>query len=68
MNRLTNEPGFAKVVVFKIDFDASNKNVLRELKVSQQSTLIAFKGRNETMRSAGMTDPEAIRKIFQAAL
>ncbi len=67
MNRLTNEPGFAQVVVFKVDFDSS-KDVLREWKVDQQSTLIAFKGRNETMRSTGVTDPEAIRKIFQATL
>jgi thioredoxin 1 len=65
VNRLTNEPGFATVAVFKVDFDSS-KDVLREWKVDQQSTLIAFKGRNEAMRSSGVTDPEAIRKIFQA--
>jgi hypothetical protein len=67
VNRLTNEPGFVKVTVFKVDFDSS-KNLLREWKVDQQSTLIAFKGKTETMRSAGETDPEAIRKIFQATL
>ncbi len=67
MNRLTNDPDFAKVVVFKVDFD-STKDVLREWKVSQQSTLIAFKGKNETMRSSGVTDPDAIRRIFQATM
>lgn len=67
MNRLTNEPGFANVVVLKIDFDSS-KDVLREWNVAQQSTLVAFKGKSETMRSTGVTDPDAIRKIFQAAL
>lgn len=67
MNRLTNDPDFAEVVVFKVDFDSS-KDVVREWKVNQQSTLIAFRGRNETMRSSGVTDPEAIRRIFRAAL
>jgi thioredoxin 1 len=67
VNRLTSEPGFAKVVVFKVDFDSS-KDVLRAWRVQQQSTLIAFKGRAETMRSVGVTDPDGIRTIFQAAL
>lgn len=50
MNRLANEPGFVDVVVFKVDFDSS-KDMLRDWKVNQQSTLIGFKGGNESMRS-----------------
>jgi thioredoxin 1 len=67
VHRLTNDPAFAGVTVFKVDFDSS-KGVLREWKVSQQSTLIAFKGTKETLRSTGETDPGALRKLFQAAL
>lgn len=67
MHRLTNDPAFASVTVFKVDFDSS-KDVLREWNVTQQSTLLAFKGKTEKMRSSGETEPEALRKLFQAAL
>lgn len=53
--------------MFRIDFD-SGKEYLRQLKVNQQSTLIAFKGKTERMRSVGETDPDALGKIFEAAL
>jgi hypothetical protein len=55
------------VTVFTVDFDSS-KDVLRQWKVSQQSTLLAFKGKTETMRSASETEEAAIRKIFEASL
>ncbi len=67
MHRLTNNPAFASVVVFKVDFDSS-EDVLREWNVSRQSTLIAFKGTKEAMRSTGETDADALRKVFQAAV
>jgi thioredoxin 1 len=67
VDRLSKDPRFAKVTVFTIDFD-SGKEYLRQLKVAQQGTLIAFKGRTERIRSSGETDPEALRKVFEAAL
>jgi hypothetical protein len=67
VNRLSAEPAFAGVTVFQVDFDSS-KDLLREWKVTQQSTLLAFKGKTETMRSSSETDPEALRKLFRAAL
>ena len=67
MHRLTNDQAFSSVTVFKVDFDSS-KELLREWKVTQQSTLIAFKGTKETRRSTGETDADALRKVFQAAL
>ena len=67
MHRLTTDPRFAKVMVFTIDFD-SGKDALRQLKVTQQATLIAFKGMTETARSVAETDPAALRKVFDAAL
>jgi hypothetical protein len=54
------------VKVFKVDFDSS-KGLLRQWKVTQQSTLIAFKGRAERRRSTGETEAGALRKIFEAS-
>jgi thioredoxin 1 len=67
VDRLSNDPRFANVVVFKIDFD-SGKDYLRQLKVTSQGTLIAFKGKVEKARSVGELDPNAIRKVFESAL
>ncbi len=67
MDRLSNDPRFAKVAVYQVDFDSS-KELLRRWKVSQQSTLLAFKGKTEAMRSTAVTDPADIQKLFEAAL
>jgi hypothetical protein len=67
VDRLSKDPRFAKVAVFTIDFD-SGKDHLRLLKVNQQGTLIAFKGKAEKTRSVGETDPDALRKVFESAL
>ena len=48
------------------DFDSS-KDLLRQWKVRQQSTLIAFKGRAETLRSIGQTETGILRKVFEAS-
>ena len=66
MHRLSTDPEFATVKVFKVDFDSS-KDLLRQWKVTQQSTLIAFKGRAERRRSTGETEADALRKIFEAS-
>jgi hypothetical protein len=66
VHRLSTEPVFAKVRVFKVDFDSSQE-LLRQWKVNQQSTLIAFKGRTERMRSIGQTEAAQLRKVFEAA-
>lgn len=67
MDRLATDPQFAKVVVFRVDFDSS-KELLRRWKVAYQSTLLAFKGAVEQARSEGETDETALRMLFQAAL
>jgi thioredoxin 1 len=66
VHRLSTEPEFAKVKVFKVDFDSS-RDLLRQWKVTQQSTLIVFKGRAERLRSIGQTEPGALRKVFEAS-
>lgn len=58
---------FARAVIFSVDFD-SQKDVLRQLRVSSQSTLIAFKGKTEVARSTGVTDPAAIAALFERSL
>ncbi|OJX81255.1 thioredoxin family protein [Magnetospirillum sp. 64-120] len=65
------EPGVAllekqrpEVKVFRVDFD-SQKDVLRVLKVSSQSTLIAFDGKAETGRLVGVTDGAAIAGLVK---
>lgn len=66
MHRLSQDPRFANVTVFTIDFD-SGKGHLKVLKVTQQATLIAFKGKTEKARSVAEIDPDALRKVFEAA-
>jgi hypothetical protein len=66
VDRLSDDPRFAKVIVYQVDFDSS-KALLRGWKVSQQSTLLAFKGKTERMRSTGATAAGDIEKIFAAA-
>ena len=66
MHRLSTDPEFATVKVFRVDFDSS-KELLRRWKVTQQSTLIAFKGQAERRRVTGETEAGALRKIFEAA-
>jgi thioredoxin 1 len=64
---LTKDPAFSEAVLFVVDFD-SDKQALRDLNVTMQSTLIAFKGKTERKRSTAVTDPEQIRTLFQSAL
>jgi thioredoxin 1 len=64
---LASDAKFAGAIIFSVDFD-SQKDVLRQLHVSMQSTLIAFKGKTETARAVGITDPAEIRALFEHAL
>ncbi|MGE4279613.1 MAG: thioredoxin family protein [Magnetospirillum sp.] len=65
------EPGVAllekqrpELKVFRVDFD-SQKEVLRQLRVTSQSTLIAFDGKAETGRLVGVTDGGAIAALVK---
>jgi thioredoxin 1 len=48
------------LIVYDVDFDTA-KDVLRQFRVQQQSTLIVFKGAKEVARSTGETDPASLR-------
>lgn len=64
---LLTKPEFKNVTVFEVDFD-SQKDALRALNTQKQSTLITFKGKTETGRSTGDTNPASIEKLFRAAI
>jgi len=61
--RLANEPKFKNMVRFNIDFD-SQKDLLRKFNVRTQSTLIVFKGKQETGRSTGDTNADSIAALL----
>ena len=67
LTQLTREPKFKDLVVFKIDFD-TQKDDVRALKATSQSTLIVFKGDTETGRSVGDTNPASIAALVESAL
>jgi thiol-disulfide isomerase/thioredoxin len=54
------------LVVFVVDY--ADKATLKELGVTDRSTLVAFHGRAERSRSSFITDPGELRALFQSAL
>lgn len=67
LSMLEAEPKFKELVTFDIDFDTS-KALLRQLRVSQQSTMIVYKGKQEVARSTGDTDASSIEALLDKAL
>ena len=66
MDRLSKDPRFKDVRVFVLDYDSS-KDVLKQLGVTQQATLLAYKGRTETTRLVYDANAEKIRQVFEGA-
>ena len=64
---LTASPKFKDLVMFEVDFD-SQKDVLRQLNVQKQSTLIVYKGTKEVGRSTGDTNKASIEDLLNRAL
>ena len=52
---------------FNIDYD-SQKDLLRKFNVQRQSTLIVFKGKQETGRSTGDTNAASIEALLAKAI
>ena len=67
IDAMAADPRMKAAIFFAVDFD-SQKDVLRRLNVRSQSTLIAFKGREERARATGITDPAQIRDLLLRAL
>ena len=67
VEQLSKDPTFASVTVLIVDFD-KDKEALKELKIADRSTLVAYKGKTEKKRSSFVTDPGEIRALFESAL
>jgi thioredoxin 1 len=67
LEKLEKDPKFSKLKVFEVDFD-SQKDAVRSFKATTQSTLIVFKGANETGRSVGDTDAKSVQALAEKAL
>ena len=64
---LRTRPEFQRAEFFTVDFD-TQKDALGLLKVTKQSTIISFKGKQEIARSTGVTDAAEIEKLWRTAL
>jgi thiol-disulfide isomerase/thioredoxin len=67
LDKLKDKPEFAKLTIFKVDFD-NQPDVVRDFGARSQSTLIAYKGATETGRSAGDTNPASIETLLGSTL
>ena len=67
LSRLKSEPRFKELVSLNIDFD-SQKDLLRRFNVQMQSTLIVFKGKQETGRSTGDTNAGSIETLLAKSI
>lgn len=65
--RLADQPEFANLTIFDVDFD-TQKDALRRLRVQKQSTLVVFKNKTEVGRAVGITRPQAIESLMKKAL
>lgn len=63
---LAANPEYAGMTVLAVDFD-SQKDVVRSFGARSQSTLIMFRGEEETGRSVGDTDPGRIEMLVASA-
>ena len=67
LEKLTADPKFRDLVVFRVDFD-SMKPVVKEFGAQMQSTLIVFKGSAEQGRSVGDTKQDSIAALLDKSL
>src|SRR5258708_1636279 len=65
--RLADQPDFKDLTIFDVDFD-TQKGALREMHVQKQSTLLAFKGKNEVARLVGDTRATSIEAVMKKTL
>ena len=67
LDRLTAEPKFRNLKIFRVDFDAM-KPVVKQFGAQMQSTLIVFKGAAEQGRSVGDTKEASIAALLDKTL
>ena len=64
---LLKKKEYQSINTLRVDFDGQ-KEALKTLNVSKQSTLIVYKGSKEVGRSTGDTSPASIEKLIQKAI
>jgi thioredoxin 1 len=67
LDKLTADPRFKDLKVFRVDFDAM-KPVVKQFGAQMQSTLIVFKGAAEQGRSVGDTKQDSIAALLDKSL
>jgi thiol-disulfide isomerase/thioredoxin len=67
IEKLRLDPRFKDLEIFTIDFD-TQKDLMARFGANLQSTLICFKGANETGRSIGETQEEWIETLLEKTL
>ncbi len=67
LDKLTAEPKFKNLKIFRVDFDAM-KPVVKKFGAQMQSTLIVFKGASEQGRSVGDTKEASIAALLDKSL
>jgi thioredoxin 1 len=67
LDKLTADPKFKDLKVFRVDFDAM-KPVVKQFGAQMQSTLIVFKGPAEQGRSVGDTKEASIAALLDKSL
>ena len=65
IERLAALPEYKDLLILQVDFDRQ-KDVVRTLSASSQSTLIAFHGAREIGRSVGDTNADSIAKLLRS--
>jgi thioredoxin-like negative regulator of GroEL len=63
IEKLSADPAFKNLMIFKVDFD-SQKDVVKAMGVQMQSTMIVFHGTTEKGRATGDTNPDSIRALL----
>jgi thiol-disulfide isomerase/thioredoxin len=64
---LTQQPEFAPVTLYVANYD-TEKKLKKSLGVTQQSTVVVFKGGKEVARSTGDTHEESLASLLRRAL
>lgn len=67
LDELRRENQSGDVLFVKVNFD-EEKAFLRENRIPRQSTVLVFKGMNETARSIAQTDRNTLREVVLGAL
>jgi len=67
LQSLVQEDKLKDVVVFKVNYDKETA-LKKDLKVTNQSTLIVFKGGQEASRATWVTDKNEIRSLIEKGL